>query len=505
MGSLSFKRYVNINSGVIGAGGTKQRELIGRLFTSSPRMDADEILEFDSLPDIGKRFGSDSQEYKRAEFYLGWVSPLITKASKISFARYTPTETPARIFGGAASSITALQNLGTSASLTITIGDTVYYVQSIDFQTDVETYADVASSLQSAIRKSSDDNVVKDSTVTFDSSSRSFTFEAGLNGNADVSVTNSTTAQALGWTDSAGALFLAGHVQLSPVDAILLADSLSNNYASVAFVDNLTIDSHVQVAATLQGIDNVTYMYCVPCKRSNYKEWSARLENSPGVAIGLLDDDQNGIDNFIEMIPMIQMAATDYSRRKATSTYMYREFDVPVTVSDNTEANALDKARVNYYGRTQEAGREFAFYQKGYLCGPNTAPLDQSIYANEIWLKSLARVQFMDLLRAMPELPANESGRTYGLSALQGIVDQAVDNGVISIGKALNITQRAAVTQQSGDINAWRQIQNIGYWMNVVITSFTNDAGVLEYRLKYLLIYSKKDVVRSVEGTHALV
>lgn len=508
MSNLPFKRYVRVTSGAIGQGGTVQRELIGRLFTTNPRMDADEVLEFSNAAAVGRYFGFASQEYLRAVKYFGWLSPTLNTARSLSYARYVPQEVAPMVFGGTPSSLDVIRSMGTTASLSLTIGGTTYTPQAIDVATDITTYADVAAVIQTAVRASSTDTVVTEATVTFDALAGAFNLVAGLDGNSDISVNSSPLSDAVGWTVADGMITTSGHVQQSPVESIQLADSISNNYASVAFLAPLSLQQHLLNAQALQAIDDTSYVYCVPVLASDLPTWPSAMGGVPGVAMTLVsdddDDDDDGSD-YAEMAPMIMMAATNYNDRNATFGYMYREFDFPVTVTQEAVADACDAARVNYYGRTQEAGRTFSFYQKGYLMGPNTAPLDQSVYANEVWLKSRARVLLMDLLRSQPELPANETGRLYGSSTLHQLIDEGLRNGVISVGKTLDNLQRAAVTTLSADGNAWRQVENVGYWLDVVITSKTNEAGVREYTLEYLLIYSKKDVIRSINGRHALV
>jgi len=51
---------------------------------------------------------------------------------------------------------------------------------------------------------------------------------------------------------------------------------------------------------------------------------------------------------------------------------------------------------------------------------------------------------------------------------------------------------------------AWKQVQNLGYWLGVVIEPIVVDL-VTEYQINYTLIYSKDDVIRFVQGTDILI
>jgi hypothetical protein len=128
--AIAFEKYVRITSGVVGNVGVRQRELILRIFTSSPFVSPDEVLEFTDLNNIRDFFGTDSEEYRRAQFYFAWVSKQATRAKKISFARYAPAGTdPAVYGGGSAKSLDALQIAGTSS---LTLGDVSYPAATAD-------------------------------------------------------------------------------------------------------------------------------------------------------------------------------------------------------------------------------------------------------------------------------------------------------------------------------------------------------------------------------------
>jgi hypothetical protein len=157
---------------------------------------------------------------------------------------------------------------------------------------------------------------------------------------------------------------------------------------------------------------------------------------------------------------------------------------------------------INYYGVTQSAGQLVSFYQRGDLFGLATDILDMGAYANEVWLKAEATTDLINLQLALAQLPANAQGRIIILNTLQGVVNKALNNGVISVGKTLNQTQINYITAETGNSNAWYQVQNSGYWMNVVIAL---DAGSGDYIATYTLIYSKNDVVKKIVGRHTLI
>jgi hypothetical protein len=210
-------------------------------------------------------------------------------------------------------------------------------------------------------------------------------------------------------------------------------------------------------------------------------------------------------DQYAEQVPMMIFAATDYTAVNSVQNYMFQTFNLVPTVTDDATSDSLDAINVNYYGATQESGQQIAFYQRGLLSGLPTSPSDMNVFANEIWLKDAAGVAIINLLLSVSQVPANKSGTGLILSVLQNVIDQAVNNGTISVGKTLTNNQKLYITQITGDPNAWQQVQNIGYWINCVISPYTDEGGNTEYQAVYTLIYSKDDVIRKVTGTHVLI
>ncbi len=111
----------------------------------------------------------------------------------------------------------------------------------------------------------------------------------------------------------------------------------------------------------------------------------------------------------------------------------------------------------------------------------------------------------MELLLDQPIVPANVQGQGQVLGVLQSVIDQALFNGTISVGKPLDVDQILFINTITGNNRAWRQVQNIGYWINASIISETTQDGRKEYFLVYTLIYSKDDAIRKVNGRHILI
>lgn len=496
--TISASRYVLITSAVAAGAGVAARELIGRIFSDNPLTPAGAILEFTSAADVGSYYGTTSDEYKRAVFYFGWVSKIATRAKKISFGRWASAAAPARIYGARFAGTLAGLNAITTGTLNITVGGQTANVTAIDLS-GAGSLTAVAAALQTAIRAAAGSQFTT-ALVAWDAVNQRFNFTASTNGAAAISMTGSALSDLLGWTPANLAIYSPGvDVQTIP-DALTASAEISTNFGSFAFTATLTTDQLVAAAQWNDAL-NIEYMFCARVPAADAAVISAAIIGLSGSGMTLAND----AAEFPELVPMIILAATDYTRRNSVQNYMFQQFALTPTVSSNANADIYDDLRVNYYGLTQTAGTPLAFYQRGVLTGGAGDALDMNVYANEIWLKDACRVAMLQLLLALPRLPANANGRAQVLAKLQEPINAALRNGTISVDKTLTVDQIAFITGVTGQDDAWHQVQATGYWVDVTIEPFVGPGGLTEYRAVYTLIYAKDDAVRKVEGSNLLI
>lgn len=499
--TISFSRYVRIVSGVGASVGVRTRDLIARLFSTSSLISPNAVLEFTDAAAVGEYFGTDSGEYARASSYFAYVSPTIGTPRRISFARYAPSGTGARIYGGDHVSLATLQ-LATAGAFDLTFNGTTAAVSGVDLSGAASLTA-VAALVQAAIRAVVGDNTSA-ALVTYDAVGQRFVFDTAFISDVTIGIEASASgvndlAAALGWT-SADAILTDGVLAQTPVAAFTRAENISNNFGSVLFLSTLTITDHATLAS-LNASRNVMYQYQVPTSAANAATWSAALIGFAGTGITL----SPLAAEYPEVLPMAILASVDYSRRDSVVNFQFKQAGgLTPSVTTDAAADTYDALRVNYYGQTQTAGQKLAFYQRGVLCGGAGAALDMNVYGNEQWLKDHAGAGLMSLLLSTGRVPANASGRGQILAVLQDTINLALFNGTISVGKTLNADQKAFVTSRTGDPLAWLQLQSLGYWVDAQIVAEVV-GGVTSYKAVYTLLYSKDDAIRFVDGIHALV
>lgn len=516
--AISFKKYIDITSGV-GAGATvAQRELITRLFTSNNLLPTGSFVEMTTLDDVGYYFGTDSEEYRRAALYFGWVSKNITSPRKIAFARWAQTAVAAQIIGG--KSLATLDDWTAidDGAISLTIDVATNVITDLDF-TSALSLADVAAVIEAGINAETGGQWTG-ATVAYDSANSWFVLTSGVSGAAVIAAaaagSGTEIISLLKWTEGADPIASArwsdGSDIQTPLECVTESAAASNNFGSFEFMPYLVESELVympildaEAIAAWNVAQNVQFMFLLGTDANNASVYSAALIGYGGLSLTLVPDTLTA-GQYPEMIPGIVLAATNYARRNSVQNYMFQQFStLAPTVTTTSASNAYDAIRVNYIGRTQAAGQFIDFYQRGYLCGGSSDPLDMGVYANEMWLKDAVAASIMTLLLSVGKVSANTQGRAQLVAQIQqGGILPALNNGTISVGKALTVTQRQYVDGLTGIEGSWHQVQDIGYWLDVVISPVMVDS-ITEYHADYTLIYAKNDSIRKVTGSNVLI
>ncbi|MGY0378007.1 DUF3383 domain-containing protein [Providencia sp. PROV170] len=489
-------RYVDIASAVIGASAVPMRKLTARLFSTNPKIPTGKVLEFTS-GQVDELLGIDAPEAHFARQYFSYVSPApVSKPKELQIAAYEPVGRAPTLFGAKAAALVDLKII-TDGTLSVTIGAVTKSYKDIDLS-EAKSYSDIASTIQSKLNAESEPQF-SSSYLTFNALESAFELSGGVQESASISVEYSALAEAMGLSSGTAS---EGNPAQTPLEAFIVAEQVSDSFGSATFLDEMPLEQAVALAQYVSG-ENVKYQLHLNVSKNKVEDFSAALMGTASVGLNLKTDDSF----FIQALPMAVMAATDYDRTNATTNYMFRQFSIafPAQVTTDKDADRYDKLRVNYYGQTAVAGSQIRFYQRGFLCGGPSNPLDMSVHANEQWLKAYIAQQWFSVLLATRGVPTNKDGEARALMVIAGAVTKALDNGTILAGKTLTEVQILAIADASGDDLAWYDVQDKGYWYNAQIVESTGENGLPEYVMKYVLIYGKGDWVRKVEGSHNLV
>ncbi len=503
---ISQKRYVNIVSGVGAGAVAAERKLIMRVMTRNSMLPPGLVFEFSDVNVVADFFGQQSEEYKRALKYLGFINKNIQSPRTISFARWVSEPIPSMVVGDSMAKNLAGLAAQNAGQLTVNFGGQREVLTGIDLSsaTNLNKVAELLTDVFDAKWAGT--------AVTFNTNTNIFELSSSGAGPASPSISITPTedvadlAIRLGWGTS-GSVLVAGQGADEPSVALQKSAGVSNNFGSVVFANSegfLTIEQIAAVAEWNHAQNNM-YMYSVPVPLSQLAQVFTAVRGFSGTALNVLS--VTALNDYIEQAPCEIIAATNYNQPAANQNFMFYQFaDRNVTVSDDPTADLADRNRGNYIGVTQNAGQSLAFYQRGILCGGSQAAVDMNIYANEMWLKSAISSSFLTLFLAVGAVPANDDGASTLLAVLQPTLTLAGNNGVFSYGKQLTAVQKEYIGQITGDRDAWRQVQSLGYWLDIGFESYVNqNTGLTEWKAVYQLIYSKGDVIRLVEGSDVMI
>lgn len=528
---ISQDRYINIITQTISTTAVDSKQLILQLITISDRMQPNTVIEFTDATTVGSYFGTSSEEYKRAAVYFNFASKSGRRPQKISFYKCQTAPLGAAIYGdnstkvldnlvGHANSFLALKTVEEEQETAITLS--LPKLSQTPLPTSFKDVAQViqdawpAAVMEQASSSASIIGTLGDSppTITFNDLTQQFvltttysTEGSGMKLIVDQNPTQEgyNIASYLGWGTEKCVYVAAGGAQTMP-QAVQASEALNNNFGSFAIVGiDLSAEDITQIATWNAGKNN-QYMYLVSVTQSNFETIYDSVKALSGTALTLRSSTL--ANDYVEMLPGMILAATDYTQADAIKNYMYYQgASFNPSVSDDTLANRLDACLVNYYGQTQQAGQNLAFYQRGVLCGGTGDVQDMTTYANEMWLKGEITTQLFSLFLNREHLDANTQGASIVQAIIQQVIDQAKTNGTIingvTLSKDTEVVVNGITNNAKGAVN---QLQSSGYWLNVTIENKTNDnSGRVEKCAVYTLIYTKADQIRSIQGTHNLI
>jgi hypothetical protein len=504
--AIPLSNYIDITSGIGAASNVPTRNLGGLVITNNDLVPTGKIISFTSAAAVGTYFGVASEEYARAFFYFGWISKNITTPQQLSFWFWNnDAATADLVFGSTPIDTLSQFNAITSGELELTMGGFTHTLTGINLGS-AGSLAAVATAVQTAIQAySAGGSAWTGATVAYNSTTGTFNLTGGTTGADTIVVTQAASndiAGPLGWLT--GAVVSNGTAAQTIAANFNQLIGISNNFGSFCYTTALAVtESNIVAVAEANNslTPNIQFIFSVQVSAANASAWSAALANIGGVTLTLASPVTT---EYPEMAPMMILAATDYTQRNAVQNYMFQQFNLTPSVTTGTSQALYDGLLVNYYGQTQTAGQLISFYQRGVMMGLPVNPSDQNVYANEIWFKDALGAALMNLLLSLSQVPANSAGQAQILAALQSVINQALFNGTISVGKTLSTDQQLYIAQVTGSPTAWQQVQNIGYWVNVVIQSFVVDS-VTQYKAIYTLIYSKDDDIRFIQGSDVLI
>lgn len=499
---IKQNKYVDIKSGINNIRTATEKELIARIFTTSESL-TDDVVECENLAEVADIFATSSDEYKIASKYFSFINKYARSPRKISFAKDVSEGRYASVTGTVKlvqdTDYSPIHTISDGKTLSVTINgvkkDVTVTISSSSYQSLDAICNAVATAINSAFS-----TATIGVTCSYSQTNDVFSFTSNTKADEEMFLSGDV-ADLIKVSESFSPDIVSGVSTDSYSRTFDLSYQANNNFATFVFL-GLTDSTNIATLAEYVAQNYPSeFMMVVPVTSSNYTTIQSAVANINGVSLELCGTaESTGKFNFV--MPMAITATTDYNKENGTVNYMFTQDSNMITVvDDDTKATANDLLKINYYGRTQQAGQKLAFYQNGVLQGNYQ---DQNIYVNEIWLKDALTTKFLNYMLLTSNWYANKGGQAIGQGLVADVIERAKLNGTITTEKEISEADKVYIYNITANENAWRQIYQEGYFLATNIEKKTiNNQDTFVFN--YLLLYSKGDSIKKVEGLNILI
>lgn len=438
--NVSTSKFVNIIPQLISETGSGF-ELNGLLLTKNIKLPIKEAFRFTTATQVKNYFGSTSSEYAFAVNYFTANTGKTKIPPALLIANFLLTVQAGWIRGALlTSTITEIKAI-TNGSLNITIGGVALTITGLNFST-ANSFSDVATILQTAIRAQEDVSVteptaINNCTVTYSSDFNAFLITAGVTDStgtvnfAIVSTTGTDIGTLFNLTEAKGAI--KSDVQSSVITINEFMDNIvlkTQNW--ISFCKNWAFESSEDLQfAQWNSNKGIRYTYveydnlAVDINANSTADFASVLKAS---------DISGTICNYgditIAAFVMGMIAAINYEVTDGRITLAYKQQDgLTVTCSNDDDYDALTQKGYNCYVRDGSANNTFFGYQKGTITGDYSFA---DAYINHVWLNDRLQVSIRDLFASVNSLPYNNASKGKIQSAIMNDINTAKNAGVIN-------------------------------------------------------------------------
>lgn len=441
MSTIPISQVVQVNPGVISAGGAASR-LTGLVVSQDTSVAPGQLLDFYTATDVSDWFGPSAPETVVANNYFPGIVNGGQLPYDLKFARYVAAAAPAGVYGAQLKTLTLTELQGFSGTLIVTTS-ALFTSTTIDLST-ATSFADAATLMTAGF-------TTPDFAITWDTQRERFLLLTTATGAAEVcSPVTGTLADDVGLSAAAGAFNQAAGVDVdTPTTAMNRAVTFSTNWGTFTTAYAATIADRLLYAAWNSG-ENYQYMYvswdteAASIVANNATSFGAQVFAQPYQGVLPL---YGGAD-FAGAV-MGYAASINFNVENGRTTAAFRQFNsgVAATCSDLATANALLSNHYTYLGAYANAANNYTIAYNGEVSG---AFLWADTYLDQIWLNRELQRALFEALLAYNSIPYNQDGYTELYRAGVDVIDAAVTAGVIRSGVTLSQSQAQQIDTQAG-------------------------------------------------------
>ena len=441
MSSIPISQIVQVNPGVVSAGGAASR-LSGLVVSQDTSIAPGQLLDFYTAQDVSNWFGPNSPEALIAANYFPGIVNGGQLPYNLKFASYLLAAAPAGTYGKQLTGMTLAQLQALSGTLIVTTS-ALFTSATINLST-ATSFSNAASLMTAGF-------TAPDFAITWDAVRGRFLLETVATGGAvTASAVTGTLATAVGLSAASGAFLQAvGVVIDTPPSAMTRATTFSTNWGTFTTSYAASISDRLLYAAWNSG-QNYQYMYVAWDRESastvanNAASFGAEVFAAPYQGVLPL---YGGAD-FAGAV-MGYAASINFNVANGRTTAAFRQFNsgLAATSSDLATANALLSNNYTYLGAYANAANSYTVAYAGKVSG---AFLWADTYLDQVYLNRELQRALFEALLAYNSIPYNQDGYTELYRAGVDVIDAAVTAGIIRRGVTLSVAQAQEIDSQAG-------------------------------------------------------
>lgn len=299
--------------------------------------------------------------------------------------------------------------------------------------------------------------------VTFDSTSQGFVITSGMTGAMSaMAYASGTLATDLLLTSALGATISRGSDATTPAAFMNSVIRKTQNWVSFTtlFDPDSSGNAVKRAFAAWNNSQDRSFAYVAwdtdvtPTESSSAASSLGHIlkaANSEGTVLVYAPTADQGTE--LAAFVMGAVASVDPNEANGRTTLCFRsQSGITASVDDQTIANNLIANGYNYYGVHATRADDYTFFRPGSITG-DFAWIDS--YINQILIRDLLQVAFMDILTAMKSIPYNADGYALLRAAAKDPATKMVNFGAIRSGVSMSSAQIAEVKAEAGlDISA---------------------------------------------------
>lgn len=441
MSTIPISQVVQVNPGVISAGGAASR-LTGLVVSQDTSIAPGQLLDFYTAADVSNWFGPSAPETTLANNYFPGIVNGGQLPYDLKFAGYALTAAPAGVYGAQLTTLTLTQLQALTGTLIVTTS-ALFTSAAINLAT-ATSFTDAASLMTAGF-------TAPDFAITWDAQRSRFLLLTTATGATEVcSVVTGTLAAGVGLSAASGAFLQAAGVAAdTPASVMARAITFSTNWGVFTTAYAAVIADRLAYAAWNSG-QNDQYAYvgwdteAASIVPNNATSFGAQVFAAPYQGTWPLYGTVQTAG-----VALAYAASINFNVQNGRATAAFRQAmsGAPATCSDETTANALLSNKYTYLGAYANAANNYTVFYDGKISG---SFLWVDTYLDQIYLNRELQRALFEALLAYNSIPYNQDGYTELYRAGVDVIDTAVTAGIIRSGVALSQSQAQQIDTQAG-------------------------------------------------------